>query len=518
VRRLIVCCDGTWNTAEDPTVTNVRRLANALGDRDERGNEQLTYYQPGVGTAGPLLARLLGGGTGTGLSRNVMDGYHWLAARYSPGDQIALFGFSRGAYTARSLAGMISACGLVDPADLAESVVWQRIQRIYDRRYRRRDPTDRWRDGLRFRFDPARPEQIPIDLVGVWDTVGALGIPDYVGGLDVLDPARRHAFHDVTLNPHIRFGRHAVAMDETRRPFAPTLWARPYAPGQDVAQVWFPGSHQDVGGGHERAGLSDDALLWMVEEARGTVGLGFNPSTVEQIHPDPLDVLHDDDAVGGALRQLVEAMVGPWLEVAFQPLPRAVPRIDPDKPDPSIHPSAYERHLTPSITGGRYRPTYVPGESATVEVFAGQPWNETGLYLEPGEYELSASGEWRSGAMAAGPAGAVGPLGGTIADGFTSLFRRASGRPYATFLGARREVDLPWMSLVAVVANEAHERIAVGTGTRHRVTDGGYLYAYANDGWGRYGNNQGSVRLVVNRVRAQPVRGRGRRAASVAAS
>jgi uncharacterized protein (DUF2235 family) len=515
VRRLIVCCDGTWNTAEDATVTNVRRLANALADRDDQGSPQLTYYQPGVGTAGPLVDRLLGGGLGTGLSRNVTDAYQWLATRYEPGDRIALFGFSRGAYTARSLAGMISACGLVDP----EGLNWKRIQRIYDMRYRHRDQTGRWRVGLRFRFDPARPEQIPIDLVGVWDTVGALGIPDYLGGLDLLDPVRRYAFHDVTLNPHIRYGRHAVAMDETRRPFAPTLWAPPYAPGQDIAQVWFPGSHQDVGGGHERAGLSDGALLWMVEEARATVGLGFNPSTVEQIRPDPFDVLHDDNSLAGPFRPVVDPVVGPWLEVLFQPQPRAVPRIDPDAPDACIHPSGYERHLTPSITGGIYRPTRVPRESVTVEVFANRPWNETGLYLEPGEYDMSAEGQWRSGVLASGPAGANGPLTGTVAGGVTALFRRATGNPDATFLGSRRELGAAWMSLVLEVASGAHERIAVGTGTRVRVAEGGYLYAFANDAWERYDNNQGSVRLTVSQVGAEPSpRRRGRRAAAVASS
>jgi uncharacterized protein (DUF2235 family) len=508
MRRLIVCCDGTWNTAEDETVTNVRRFANALADRDEGGHPQLTYYQPGVGTSGPLLARLLGGGAGVGLSRNVLDGYHWLATRYEPGDRIALFGFSRGAYTARSLAGMVSACGLIDTDGLDDTVVWQRIQRIYDRRYRRRDPTDRWRDGLEFQFDPDLAADIPLDLVGVWDTVGALGIPDYLGGWD---PVHRYDFHDVTLNPRIRYGRHALAMDETRGPFAPTLWARPYAQGQDVAQVWFPGSHQDVGGGHDRMGLSDGALLWMVDEARATVGLGFNSSTVEQIRPDALDVLHDDDVIAGPFQPVVGPLVAPALEILLQPRPRAVPLIDPDAPVPDLHSSAYERHLTPSITGGRYRPSRVPvaGSEETVEVFADRPWNATGLFLEPGEYELSADGQWRSGTVAAGPTGTDAPLIAAVATGVTDVFRWVTGNAILDLPGARREVDRPWLSLIAVVAGEPPERIAVGAGTRARVYNGGYLYAYANDAWGRYADNQGSARLTVTRV-ATPTRGRKR--------
>ena len=506
MRRLIVCCDGTWSTAEDTTVTNVRRLANALADHDDRGDPQLSYYQPGIGTAGSLLARLLGGGAGVGLSRNVMDAYHWLATRYEPGDRIALFGFSRGAYTARSLAGMISACGLVDLRGLTETEVWQRIQRVYDRRYRRRDPTGRWRDGLAFRFDPDRPAEIPVDLVGVWDTVGALGIPDYLGGWD---PVHRYDFHDVTLNPFIRYGRQAVAIDETRGPFVPTLWARPHSPGQDVAQVWFPGGHQDVGGGRPRTGLSDGALLWMVNQAADTVGLGFDKSTVEQILPDPLDDVADD-LVTGPLRPVLDPIVRPWLDYLLQPRPRAVPLIDPDLPNPEIHPSAYERQLTPSIAAGRYRPTRVPaaGAEETVEVFADRPWNDTGLYLEPGEYEFSAVGQWRSGADAAGPAGTASPVVGAVASGVTALARLVSNDSVVDLPGARREVDRPWLSLVAVVAGDPPQQLAIPDRARHRVSAGGYLYAFANDAWGWYGDNQGSVRLTVTRLPAVPAAGR----------
>ena len=512
MRRLIVCCDGTWNTAVDETVTNVRRLANALGDRDTRGRAQLTYYQPGIGTEGRLLSRLIGAGTGVGLSRNVLDAYHWLLTRYQVGDRIALFGFSRGAYTARSLAGMISSCGLIETGDRSDAEVWRQIQDVYDRGYRQ--GTEGWREGLDFRFDPAQRTRIPVDFIGVWDTVGSLGIPDYLGWLNLLDPVHRYDFHNVTLNPYIRHGRHALAMDERRRPFTPTLWARPYGAGQDVKQVWFPGGHRDVGGGHARMGLSDGALRWMIDEARAAVGLGFHPSAMAQIKADPLDVLHDDESVGGLLQPLVEPTVRPWLEVLLQPRPRAVPRIDPSAPDADLHASVYERHRTPPITGGTYRPTRVlrPGESATVDAFAQLPWNETGLYLDPGEYSFTADGEWRDARLASGPAGrtALNPLRepvravGTVAGRLQPVFRWLTGNAAADFLGSPREADLPWLSLVGVVANNAdhdrHERIRIGTNARHTVTEGGYLYAYANDAWGRYADNQGSVRLTVTRL------------------
>jgi hypothetical protein len=525
MRRLIVCCDGTWNAPEDETVTNVRRLANALGDLTEDGNAQVTYYQPGVGTEGYLLNRLLGGSSGVGLSRNVVDGYHWLTTNYRPGDRIALFGFSRGAYTARSIAGMISACGLIETGEMDEATVWRRILGIYQHRYRSRDDVRHWRDGLDFRFDAERPEGIPIDFIGVWDTVGALGIPDYLGWLKMLDPLHRHDFHDVTLNPYIAHGRHAVAMDDMRSPYTPTLWAEPFGARQEVKQVWFPGSHKDVGGGHLRMGLSDGALQWMIDEARDAVGLGFNATTVQQVHADPLDVLHDDDRIGGLLQPLIQPAVRPWLEIFLHPQPRAVPKVDSKTLNPSIHSSVYRRHLDPPITGGRYRPTRVlgSGENATADIFAQRPWNETGLYLDPGEYVFSADGEWRSAHISSGPAGTTGlnrfnpvteriRLLGTLSGQSAAIFRAATGNKSAEFLGSARAPNLPWMSLVGVVANNvspangtsgAHECISIGSTTRYEVTQGGYLYAFANDAWGQHQSNQGSVRLTVTRLPAE---------------
>jgi T6SS, Phospholipase effector Tle1-like, catalytic domain len=529
MRQLIVCCDGTWNTPEDESVTNVRRLFNALDETDEDGNVQWCYYQRGVGSEGGLLVRLSGGGLGVGLSSNVMAAYHWLTTRYEPGDRIALFGFSRGAYTARSLAGMISSCGLIDTANADEATTWRRIERAYSH-YRRRAGNDQqWRAGLSFRYDPRYSDQIPIHFIGVWDTVGALGIPNYVGWLNLMDPFHRYDFHDLTLNPHIPHARQAMALDERRGPYQPALWAPPFPDGQDVKQVWFPGSHKDVGGGHLRMGLSDSALLWMIEEARDAVRLGFNKVTVEQIKPDPVDVLHDDDrGVVGVLEPLVDPLLKPWLEVFLQPRPRAVPRIDPQAKGTDIHRSVYERCQSPPITGGRYRPTRVlrPGQPETVDVFARDPWNDTGLYLEAGDYQFTAEGEWLDGTIPSGPAGTVGlrrfnpmtekgRLLGRLASQVNGVFTFVTGNRDTEFVGAGREPDLPWMSLVGVVANgavpvkgalTAHNRITIGSGTRYRVTKGGYLYAYANDAWGFYGNNYGSVRLTVTRTSAEEMR------------
>lgn len=520
MRHLVVCCDGTWNTPEQESATNVFRLYNALAKAAADGVKQVPYYQGGVGTAGGLLDRLLGGVTGVGLSRNVMDAYRWLTITYRPGDHIALFGFSRGAYTVRSLAGMIARCGLIDTAGLDEATVWHRIKHLYQHRYRARGSADPgWRAGLSFSYDPEHADQIPVHFIGVWDTVGSLGIPDHLGWLNLLDPPRRHDFHNVELNPHVRHARHAVAMDERRGPFTPTLWSTP-APGQDVKQVWFPGSHLDVGGGHAETGLSDGALQWMIEQARDAAGLAFHQKITDQIRPDALDVLHDDNrSAFGRLGHALE----PLLEPFFAPRPRAVPRIDPHVPGP-LHESVYERHQNHTFTGAPYRPTSVlaVGGSTTVTVSAHEPWNETGLYLTAGHYTFVAEGEWRDRNIRSGPAGTTGlrrflPLEvrrpvGTLSGQAETLFRRMTRNEVAGFLFSRREEDQPWMSLIGVVANDAesvgspdderkqHERIIIGAGADHTVKIGGYLYAFANDAWGSYRKNQGNVRLTVTRT------------------
>lgn len=558
MRYLIVCCDGTWNSPDQESVTNVRRLFNALDKTDPA--KQLSYYVPGVGTEGGVVSRLMDGGVGVGLgfgpgrslAANVLEGYHWLITNYHPEDCIALFGFSRGAYTARSLAGLIAMCGLIR-CGVDEEDSWRRIKHIYDRyQLGYQDPRGRgsqngdqhWRDGLDFWFDPRDAKDIPVKFIGVWDTVGSLGIPDPWRWVAPGFSSRRYEFNDVRLNPYVWFAYHALAMDESRGPFSPTLWEEVAPPTdvrkrQTVKQVWFPGSHMDVGGGHRETGLSDGALQWMIEQAERDIGLDFHPSTTKQIHPDADDLLHDDDRTAlGWLNPLLEPAMEPFLSLR----PRAVPLIDQtDAPSPPadvhhvhdsicVHESAYKRQTpdNPPITSGPYRPTrrVTVGHPETVEVFAREPWNGTGIYLEPGEYVFEAEGEWMDKDIRSGPGGSAGwphwrqPVAaverawrsvGSLIGRCERLYRWAAGNEQASFIGAPREPDLPWMSLVGYVANDAitvngkpntgHQRIDIGAGgaTTHQVSRGGYLYAFANDAWGFYGNNTGSVRLAVTR-------------------
>lgn len=529
MRQLVVSCDGTWNTPEQNAVTNVFRLHRALHDRDAQGNDQVTLYQRGVGAEGGLIPWLWGGIAGVGLSTNIMDAYQWLARAYAPGDRIWLFGFSRGAYIARSLAGMVAACGLLDVRGLDDATIRERVAHVYDHRYRAGDEADPgWRDGLRFRFDPDDAEALPVHFIGVWDTVGSLGLPDNLGLLNLLDSPDRYAFHDVTLNPHVRHARQALAMDEHRGPFTPSIWER-VRPDQDAKQVWFPGSHMDVGGGHPETGLSDIALRWMIEEAHDA-GLDFDQDVLKtDIDPDHRGMLHEDDRASARwLGPLFDPVVGPLTQPFFETVPRAVPKIDPDARDRSVHDSVYDRQRDRILVAPPYRPTTVlttDRPTATVEVFARLPWNDTGLYLEPGDYTFGAEGEWQDRRVWSGPEGTTGlsrfnpvregaRLLGSALGAVEGAVRTVTRNPEANLIGSRRDEDLPWMSLVGVVANEygpkpaddrrrrPHQRIPIGEEAEGAVTvtRGGYLYAYANDAWGFYVNNRGSVRLTVTRL------------------
>ncbi len=500
MRHLVVSCDGTWNTVAQakgdvPTPTNVVRLHHALHE-DET---QLRYYHPGVGTGG-MVDRLRGGGLGEGLSSNIKSAYSWLAMTYQTGDAICLFGFSRGAYTVRSLTGMLSTCGLADTlAASPPAEHWAEINRLYDEVYR---PAEGRPAG------PVPYPLVPIRFLGVWDTVGSLGIPDSLGLLNLFDVDARHRFHNTRLNPLIEHARHAVSLDETRGPFTPTLWAVEQPAPEDhrsVRQMWFPGDHCDVGGGHLQSGLSDAALLWMIEEARACTGLSFRKEMLDQIRPDPADVLHD-------------SCTGLYLHLG--PTPRAVPLIDEQRSAEVVHPSVFARRTRPPITVGEYRPSHVPrmNESASCEVYAGRAWNATGFYLEEGEYSFRADGEWLDRDNPVGPAGAQGgrfdpsevfQMVSSVTGWLQERLRQVSGNEAATLFGAPRAPDAPWMALIGVVAasevnddgaQQPYRPFVIGKGCRQRVQRPGYFYAYANDAWGFYDNNRGSVTLTVTRL------------------
>jgi uncharacterized protein (DUF2235 family) len=276
-KRIVVCADGTWNRPEeDPakdTPTNVLRMARAIkpvfGDVPQQ-----VFYDWGLGS---YHSRIVSGATGKGLNKNIMDDYRYIVQNYTPGAEIFLFGFSRGAYTVRSLCGLINNCGVLKRPDarLIESAF-----KLYKRPGKRNSPQGA--NSVAFRAAHSY-DDVKIRFVGVWDTVGAMGIPiSFLGLLDDEDE-----FYDNKLGSNVQIARHALAIDELRKDFVPTLWAA--KAGIDIRQVWFVGAHTDIGGGYKPdpggALLSDIPLGWMVREAR-KAGLGIESHLAQSLHPD----------------------------------------------------------------------------------------------------------------------------------------------------------------------------------------------------------------------------------------
>jgi hypothetical protein len=264
-RRLVVCCDGTWNKPDrEGHTTNVVRLVRAVKPETADGIAQIVYYHSGVGT-GNFVDRLAGGSTGIGLSANVRSAYAFIIDNYLDGDEIFLFGFSRGAYTARSVAGLIGHVGLLRKRDMCNfDEVWDYY----------RLPTDK-RDTLENSFlanfpDRVARDQLRIRCIGVWDTVGALGIPN--SGFC----SSEFQFHDTNLSPRVDFAFQALAIDEQRAPFIPAIWKTQLTPGQVVEQVWFAGVHSNIGGGYLEHELSDIAFFWMVSRISPLLEFDFD--------------------------------------------------------------------------------------------------------------------------------------------------------------------------------------------------------------------------------------------------
>ena len=290
MKRLVVCADGTWNRPEREgddgggSSTNVLKMLRALNSITQDGVAQVRFYIKGVGTRN-WYDRLTGGAFGIGLSENVLDCYRFLANNYCPGDEIYIFGFSRGAFTARSLAGLIGAIGFIHPSNLGKLPEgW---------RYYRMPPEERTSPAAQERLSLTgeRIEDVPIKCIGVWDTVGSLGIP--VAVMKNLF-ASQYRFHDVTLGRQVENAFHAIALDERRGAFAPTLWETAARDGQVVEQVWFPGVHANVGGGYSDQGLSDVALAWMIERVRQHTGLAFDDAYIERcVRPRVDGTLYD---------------------------------------------------------------------------------------------------------------------------------------------------------------------------------------------------------------------------------
>lgn len=262
-KRIIVCCDGAWNEPERTkdgrkVPTNVLKLIRAIKSRDEANNiDQVVYYGRDLGSGifgkfGKYVRDL----TGVGISRNIRDAYRFLVLNYVEGDEIFVFGFSRGAYTIRCLSGLLDAVGLLNKSDL------DRLPDAY--RYYRTPPEKRSSCKYHLPLTTLSRTHPNIKFLGVWDTVGAFGAPTPL--LGAISQKLWVGFHDATLAQPVENAYQALAVDERRGPFVPAIWDR--RTGQkNLQQVWFAGSHTNVGGGSLDGGLSDIAFTWMINRA-----------------------------------------------------------------------------------------------------------------------------------------------------------------------------------------------------------------------------------------------------------
>jgi uncharacterized protein (DUF2235 family) len=277
-KQIVFCADGTWDSAQNQT--NVYKLFRATSTT----SGQVSYYDDGVGSDGTPIEKLGGGAMGDGLFQKIKDGYTKISHVYEQDDDIFLFGFSRGAFTARSLAGMIAICGL-PTANFDDNMV-----NVAFNAYR--DPNQR--AALLASLAGYNLYDAKIKMTGVWDTVGALGIPALFGGVDPL----RYGFLDTGLHPDVLNAYQALAINERRQEFPPTLWVPSVPPsaGQVLEQVWFSGVHCDIGGGYPETGLSDITFSWMLGKAMN-LGLQVDPDVAAQYaKPDAkfaLDQIHE---------------------------------------------------------------------------------------------------------------------------------------------------------------------------------------------------------------------------------
>ncbi|KAI2895398.1 hypothetical protein CBS11852_4748 [Aspergillus niger] len=273
-KRLIVCCDGTWkdstaDTRQPPSnVTRLTRTLSRVAVVKENGQDkeipQIIYYQKGVGTG--LADKYFGVGVaGIGISANVRAAYGFLVDNYDEGDKIYFFGFSRGAYTARAIAGIVCELGLLTPRGM------DNFATVYDDFYNRKLPVYNEDDRRQLGFRDPLP-RFTVEIVGVWDTVGF-----YKPWLFGHWSGEKLEFRNTLLSRKVKYAFHALALDEERTAYQPTLWHLPEnAKGQELLQVWFSGVHTDVGGGGHDPRLANITLAWMIAQCTKHNQLSFD--------------------------------------------------------------------------------------------------------------------------------------------------------------------------------------------------------------------------------------------------
>lgn len=509
VKNIVICCDGTGNEY-GARKSNVISLFQCL---DGSGG-QISYYHPGVGTigdmralseAGKIWTKVRGLAFGYGLSENISDAYRFLMETFELGDAVYIFGFSRGAYTARALCGMLQMVGLLCPGN--EGMIPYAI-RLFKRR-------DGWRVKLKISqnkfqvaagFKKTFGRDCKPHFLGVWDTVSSIGwILDPIGLKPGTLPGT-YGLRDVSTI------RHAVSLDERRAFFRQNLVEE--IPGRNLKQVWFAGAHSDVGGGYPEAesGLSKITLKWMLREAKLS-GLAVDPAKERST------VNRNDRAKAIAVASMHKSLTVWWWVGEFWPkLTKRKVSASGESPEKYLgwpRMNLFRRRFVPAgswIHGSvmtrkaldsDYKPNNLPrvcniepdtdslpsqlslsvGQQATFSVFAALKWNNTTLQVRRGEvYDLSATGTWYDASIPSRP------------DGYPSpQWWMRLVEPF------RRRPNDPWFVLTGTIEQKTAFTISKSL-PGWTAGEDGTLYCYANDILGFYFNNSGTVQLTVLRI------------------
>jgi uncharacterized protein (DUF2235 family) len=309
VKNIVICFDGTWNNADAQFPTNVVKTAKLILPTDDKGTAQVVFYDEGVGSMrvafGASINSLLGGAFGVGLMNNIEQAYRFLTFNYEPGDRIFVFGFSRGAFSARSFGGLVRTCGILHKSNVG--MVKQAVA-LYQNRDREAGadapPCVKFRHDYSVaaygrNVDLAPPggveHPLSIEYMGIWDTVGALGLPSHFIFANYFN--KKYQFHDLALSSMVKNARHALSIDERRNTFVDTPWTNidelnraaaasdPNQVAPPYLQQWFPGDHASVGGGGDVNGLWQATLVWVVEGAQAR-GLAVDQAWLKEYRDD----------------------------------------------------------------------------------------------------------------------------------------------------------------------------------------------------------------------------------------
>lgn len=507
MKRIVICCDGTWNHLGMVSPTNVVKTVQALKPISSEGIEQLVYYDEGVGTQtgnwfSNVSEKVIGGAFGHGLEQNVQQAYRFIANNYNQGDDIFLFGFSRGAYTVRSVAGLIGCIGLLTRANIIKT---EAAYTLYKGK-----PSEQQRAQFKSQYST---KEIKIKALCCWDTVGALGIPDKLPFIDFDKISKKKfRFIDDVIGSHIENAFHALALHEQRKEFTHTpMLKHPNAPEQNVKQMWFSGDHSCIGGGSEhKKPLANIALNWMFDQvAELNLELDKSIVAIDTIHPLwYLSYFNPSDAfIYGDGKRRVEAT-----ENIHQ---TALQRFKDLSEKPLLHPVTAKHlfqkaaNVETQIHNKNVWKTLSPNESTIVLIHSNEYLNN-GTYLkvarsEQYQIETAPQCQWQDKELFCNADG-----WNLDIDNFADQIQGLTGELKKQFIAMGRKSrimkDENWFKLCVCDDKnplEAHST-AIGLSKQINITHDHKLYAYANDAklfvGDFYGNNKGWLPVKITRL------------------